>query len=164
MGESRLIASQNSPEVVPSVVCGFILGRDVWENQVDSVGTELSRGHALAYFFLGAFLLQRLELPVLVFVDEYPAALDVRHCLVKQKMRSEVNRGAPMKQSRAGKGSGVGSGGGTLKAFHVNSVGSANNYTETCTNARAKTLLNFPWFVFNPLQIFPFFLISLAGL
>lgn len=138
MGESRLIASQNSLEVILSVVGGFILGRDVSENQVDSVGTELSRGHVLAYFFLGAFLLQRLELPVLVFVDEYPAALDVRHCLVKEKTRSEVNCGVWTKQSRAGKGSGGGSDGGTLKAFHVNSVRSANKYTETCTNVQAK--------------------------
>lgn len=41
-----------------------------------------------AYFFLGAFLLQGFELPVLVFVDEYPASLDVRHCLVKQKNKN----------------------------------------------------------------------------
>lgn len=51
----------------------------------DTAERELSRRKGLAYFFLGAFLLQGFELPVLVFVDEYPASLNVRHCLVKQK-------------------------------------------------------------------------------
>lgn len=38
-----------------------------------------------AHFFLGAFLLQGFQLPVLVFVDEDPAPLDVRHGLVRQR-------------------------------------------------------------------------------
>lgn len=49
---------------------------------------ETSKRGTLAYFFLRAFLLQRFELPVLVFVDEYPASLNVRYCLVKQQTGS----------------------------------------------------------------------------
>lgn len=47
----------------------------------------------VAHLLLGAFLLQRLELPVLLFVDEDPAALNVRHRLnrARRKEKSEVN-------------------------------------------------------------------------
>jgi len=51
---------------------------------------ESSGRDALAYFFLGAFLLQRFKLPVLVFVDEYPTSLDVRHRLGKQKQERKI--------------------------------------------------------------------------
>lgn len=50
-----------------------------------------SRGRSTdAYFLLGTFLLQWLELFVLVFVDKNPASLDVRHCLVKHKQEPWV--------------------------------------------------------------------------
>lgn len=50
----------------------------------DTAETELSGRDAFAYFFLGAFLLQWFELPVLVFVDDYPASLNISHCLVNK--------------------------------------------------------------------------------
>lgn len=46
--------------------------------------TELCK-ETPAYFFLGVFLLQGFELPVLVFVDKYPAPLDVWHRLIRQR-------------------------------------------------------------------------------
>lgn len=50
MGKTRLIASQNALEAVFSMVYGFIFGQRHL-HQLDSSET-------LAYFFLGAFLLQ----------------------------------------------------------------------------------------------------------
>lgn len=53
----------------------------------------------LAHLLLGAFLLQRLELPVLLFVDEDPAALNVRHRLKRERReeKSGVNIQAKLK-------------------------------------------------------------------
>lgn len=56
----------------------------------DLGGRERRSVSGLAHLLLGAFLLQRLELPVLLFVDEDPAALNVRHRLKKEKAKRKV--------------------------------------------------------------------------
>lgn len=86
----------NSLEGVFSVVYRFVLAQGhfwasagfKWQLAKKIRMAETPKRGALAYFFLGAFLLQRFELPVLVFVDEYPASLNVRYCLVKQQTES----------------------------------------------------------------------------
>lgn len=64
------------------------------------------RVSGLAHLLLGAFLLQRLELSVLLFVDEDPAALNVRHRLKRErsKEKSEVNVCAKLNWTEGRKG------------------------------------------------------------
>lgn len=118
----------------------------------------------LAHLLLGAFLLQRLELPVLLFGDEDPAALNVRHRLKRERReeKSGVNIQAKLKggEERTGGREGGEGGGCHSRLFfflfkNVNSIMSANNHTKTCKHTLKETQPSCCYiFDFNPLQTF----------